>query len=264
MKSVNCNMPREPPTFLTLPLELRLEIYTHLLVLPPPPPPAKLSPTYRCSYATSHSPHSPSSSTTANAKPRLYPQILQANTQTHAEATPLIYTRNIFTPRPALLTVLPTLYDPTTHKTCSRRPVTAPHLASLIRRWHVRVRLDAPPPASWTRGAVANAFSHAEELTLEVWQATFMGGVGVETLRVFEGVRGVRKVRVIGLGNGMGFGGYARWLEGRMRKRLEIGGRGGRWEGICDNAGQGGEGEEGEGEYVPVDEMEERRLRGWS
>ncbi|KAG7288715.1 hypothetical protein NEMBOFW57_005071 [Staphylotrichum longicolle] len=48
-------MPHQPPTFLTLPLEIRLEIYAELLVLPPPAPVETQQATYRCSYSYSYS-----------------------------------------------------------------------------------------------------------------------------------------------------------------------------------------------------------------
>lgn len=86
-----------------------------------------------------------------------------------------------------------------------------------------------------------------------------MGGVGADMLRPFEAVRGVRRVRVRG-GGLAGFEGYVAWLRERMmistiRKDRRYGAEG------EEEGEREGEGEEEE--YVPRDEMEGRRLRGW-
>ncbi|KAH6630870.1 hypothetical protein B0J18DRAFT_114584 [Chaetomium sp. MPI-SDFR-AT-0129] len=169
-------MRHEPPTFLSLPVELRLEIYTHLLVLPPPPPPETLRVTYRCSYATSPSSTSP---TGTNTKPTLHPQILRVNSQTYYEALPILYGHNTFSAHPVHLTAQPTLYHPycnpcrpvstplglnyaprpkpttTTDGTPGRRGNTgtltpAPTNPNIkrIRRWHLRLRVDTPSSPS--------------------------------------------------------------------------------------------------------------------
>jgi hypothetical protein len=98
--------------------------------------------------------------------------------------------------------------------------------------------LDAP--AQQPRDKVTKAFTGAEELVIQPWQATFQGGVGVEMMRPFEGVRGVRRTEIKDVPPG--FEGYAAWLEKRMRLPV---------------------GEEGE-EYVCADEAERKRLGGWS
>ncbi|KAK4154610.1 hypothetical protein C8A00DRAFT_32647, partial [Chaetomidium leptoderma] len=207
-------MPRERPTLLNLPLELRLEIYTHLLVLPPPPPRETQQTIYRCSYA-----HSPTQNNTTTKrsqnKPTLHPQILAVNTQTHQEATPILYSHNTFAAHPIHLTTRPTLY----HPYCSPcKPVTTPNLRknpNQIKKWHLRLRLDVPPPTPtttpssssssnpppppWNKTTITTAFSNADSLTLDLWSGTFTGGVGVDVLRQFEGVRGVRRVRVVGM-----------------------------------------------------------------
>lgn len=79
------------------------------------------------------------------------------------------------------------------------------------------------------------------ELTLDVWQSSFWGGVGVRTLKGFEGVRGVGRVRVRGMLGG--FEGYREWLEGIMGEGVGV--------------------REGE-VYEGRDEEEVMRLRGWS
>lgn len=71
------------------------------------------------------------------------------------------------------------------------------------------MRLDVDHGFSKTQ--VSDAFSGAEELEIEVWQAMF-GAADLTALRLFEGVRGVMKAKVSGsVGRG-----YAAWLEGVM------------------------------------------------
>ncbi|KAK3308955.1 uncharacterized protein B0T15DRAFT_491500 [Chaetomium strumarium] len=235
-------MPRDRPTFLTLPLELRLDIYTHLLVLPPPPPPERQQPIYRCAH-----PYSPS----PEEKPTIHTQILLVNRQTNREATPLLYTLNTFTAHPALLTVAaaPTLLHFHHHavyrssKTLGIPSSSSSKWTKLIRKWNLRVRIDAAaPPPPWNRSQVSAAFSHAQELTLDLWSGAFSssssfsssmgmdghsgvvegegereGGRGADVLRLFEGVRGVRRVRVVGMVVvGGGLEGYVKWLTKRM------------------------------------------------
>ncbi|KAL2140919.1 hypothetical protein VTI28DRAFT_3068 [Corynascus sepedonium] len=335
-------MPREAPTFLTIPLEIRLEIYSHFLVLPEPPPPEILQTTHRCSFAASTSPGSLTTKT--NNRPTLYPQILRVNTQTYHEALPILYSQNIFSAHPVLLTAQPALYYPY----CSPcRPVITPlgvsYICSqsthtffgrgrtalattnpnikLIRKWHLRVRLDtaaaatgsfkktaparagslgqggnqaALSPTSPTAitsnsssssdslaahrqyqhrdvleleeeeeeeenddddeehekeeekdqsagpNPIAAAFSNADSLTLDLWQAgvhTVVAGLSGESgsgkggggrggeesapsppaaLRPFEDVRGVRHVHIVGATAGIEA--YVTWLRGRMMK----------------------------------------------
>ncbi|AEO62500.1 uncharacterized protein THITE_129549 [Thermothielavioides terrestris NRRL 8126] len=308
------------PSFLTLPLELRLEIYTHLLVLPPPPPPETLTTIYRCSHpytASSSSSQLPASDparseSTSEPEPTVHPQILRVNRQIHHEATPLLYTLNTFLAHPAAMTALPTLYShhhqhhhhhphsaPQSRTRSKTIPITTPpRLTNLITRWHVRLRLDAPPPPQapwWDRAAVARAFTGAEALTLEIeWGAAVPGGAAAEVLRVFEGVRGVRRVRIAGAA-GSGLEGYVAWLRARMmmrpggNKEAAVGvrqeGKGRGWGGETDGEGLGwkvdgdeeqdgdelredGNGnwdgdEDWDEEYVPADETERNMLRRW-
>lgn len=249
-------MPREhPPTFLTLPLELRLEVYKHLLTVPPPPSIRDQPTIYRCSWAAS--------SLAVHPAPKLYPQILRVNSQVNAEATPLLYGHNTFV---LSKSNLPSLFVP-----CGDYPpVTTPRLAALIRRWHLRLRMDppaalrqpsrprpqsqsqpqpgpeSPPPAEPEPETspldIPATFSHAEDLTLDLWRGTsgFLFGVGADVLRPFEQVRGVRRVHVESMV--YGFEGYVSWLAGVMKSR---------------------EGERVGEQYVPADEAEGKRLVGW-
>lgn len=78
-----------------------------------------------------------------------------------------------------------------------------------IRRWTLTVRLDTDP--RFGAAEVAAAFSGAESLRVEVWQAQYRAS-GLGVLRLFEGVRGVGEAWVRGSVEDR----YARWLERAM------------------------------------------------
>ncbi|KAK3359932.1 hypothetical protein B0T25DRAFT_564895 [Lasiosphaeria hispida] len=250
-------------SLLSLPLEIRLEVYNLLLTLPSPastePKPVK--------HSHSYSHHSPKKKQqdliqvqvpepTPRPGAKLHPAILSVCNQTYTEAVHTLYRLNRFVADCALLTAVPRLRS-------WYPPVPPSPLTTQIRRWHIRIRLDSPPP--WPAATVAAAFTNAEELVLDLWQATFMGGVGADVLRRFEGVRGVRRPRV--LGTPPGFEGYVAWLVALMKMPVLDGwreGRTGEGEGLDerDGVGEGGEFER-YGGYVCVEEGERRRLRGW-
>ncbi|KAK0614293.1 hypothetical protein B0T14DRAFT_570245 [Immersiella caudata] len=240
--------PKQPPLLL-LPAELRLQIYTHLLLLPPILP-ASLPPSnipasrllcfefllrslpYPTSvYPPLPEPGRPCSLPEGKKKEgKLHLNILYVCRKIYTEAVGVFYGRNIFFADEILLTALPRL-----------RPWFAPVMGEgggRVRRWHLRLRLDTHAP--WPVEKVTQAFTGVEELVVQVWQATFLGGVGADTLRLFEGVRGVRRAEIKDAPPG--FEGYTAWLEKRMRLLM---------------------GEEGE-EYVCEDEAERKRLDGWS
>ena len=194
---------------LTLPFEIRLEIYSYLLLLP----------------------SSPRDHRVPQDDARVHPALLATCAQVHAEAMPLLYSANTFQAHYSLLTSLPRLR-------ASLRPVTQARPLAHIRRWWMRIRLDAG--CLFTEAAVTAAFTGMDEVVLDIWQTTFWGGAGVGPLERFEAVRGVRKVRV--LGSTTGFEGYLRWLAQSMTAPVgrEV------------------------AKYIPVDETERKRLRGWS
>lgn len=169
--------------FLTLPLELRLQIYSYLLHLPPPTP---------LSSPTIHAP------------------ILLTNHLIHAEATPLLYAENTFIAHPSMLTSFPRLrsYYP---------PIRCAEPVRLIRRYHLTVRLDCDLP--FTKEAATEAFSGIEALELYLVQSVFLG-VGGTNLRAFEGVRGVG--RVVITGSTTGIEGYVEWLRGVMQSERGV------------------------------------------
>lgn len=161
---------------LTLPYELRQEIYSHLLTLTTP------------------------TSTT------LYPQILSTCTQIHDEALPLLYKSNTFTAHPSLLASFPRL-------TPTSPPIASSRHAALVTHLKVLIRLDAG--AAFTNSRATRELSSLEELTVECRQSAY-GVAGPQALRLFEGVRGVRRARVVG--STTGFDEYAKWLEGIMMR----------------------------------------------
>lgn len=183
--------------FLDLSLELREQIYHYLLRHPPPDP------------------HSPDTLTTAPTT--LHPAILAVNKQIYLEALPILYAHNTFRSHPTLLTSFPSLHSPTAAAGAANNNLypqisqsTCPGV-QLIRRWYLKARLDCGP--FWTAERITEAFTGVDELTVEVWQSMYAGGGG-EVLRLFRGVRGVKRVRIWGSTTGVER--YVRWLEGVM------------------------------------------------
>ncbi|KFZ15692.1 hypothetical protein V502_05453 [Pseudogymnoascus sp. VKM F-4520 (FW-2644)] len=181
--------------FLAFPGEIRNHIYTFLLVVPPP-----------------------STTTALGETPPIHPEILRVNKQVHHEALPFLYMQNTFIAHPIRLYRFPQL----------RRwidPVLAPNLMALIRRYHVFVRLECD--AGFSAEAARDAFSGIEELTVEVFESQFKGS-GNGVLRLFEGVRRVRRARVFGsIGQ---WPEYVAWLQSKMMSNegSELLGSGGR------------------------------------
>ncbi|KAK5657281.1 hypothetical protein OQA88_3343 [Cercophora sp. LCS_1] len=107
-------MPSPPkgPTLLTLPLELRFQIYTHLLVLPTTPTAFDYTTALYSLYSspTTSSLHHPSASRRDDdTPPRIYPAVLRVCRQTHAEAIPVLYRLNTFLADDMLLSAVPRL-----------------------------------------------------------------------------------------------------------------------------------------------------------
>ena len=167
-------------TFLDLPGEIRNQIYHQLLILPDISTPRRLG------------------------DPPLYPRLLEVCRMVHEEGKQILYGSNVFLAHPNLLTGLPRLrlyYD----------TVRAKPLISLIRRFHIRVRLDCDPNFSATKAE--NAFSGVEELTVEVFQAQYRSS-NYKVLKLFEGVRGIQKASIYG--SVTGFPEYVSWLQDAM------------------------------------------------
>ncbi|KAF1982443.1 hypothetical protein K402DRAFT_319870, partial [Aulographum hederae CBS 113979] len=181
--------------FLSLPPEIRLEIYAYLLILQ----------SEEVSYFRRISARDHQSSRIL--KTPLHPSILLVCHQTAHEATPVLYRQNSFCAHPTLLGHLPFLLSP-------GRPVTSPRCAQLIRRWHLHVRLDCD--ARYTDSEVTETFTGADELEIEVWQSQYGGVSPKAVLSLFCEVRGVKRPKVMGsLSDNV-----KQWLENRMKKPI--------------------------------------------
>jgi hypothetical protein len=167
------------------PGEIRNQIYQQLLIVPPLSVPRLLG------------------------DPPIYPQILAVCHKAHEEARQILYSCNTFLAHPNLLSSMPRLrlyYD----------TISSPTLISLIQRYHIRVRLDCDPNFSLKKAT--DAFTGVEELTIEVFQAQF-GSSDYKVLRLFEGIRGVKRAKVYG--SVTAFPEYVEWLETTLVKPKE-------------------------------------------
>ncbi|XMA15247.1 hypothetical protein WAI453_008038 [Rhynchosporium graminicola] len=168
-------------SFTDLPGEIRNSIYNHLLILPSLSTPRLLG------------------------DPPLYPQILSVCRQVYKEGKQILYGCNTFLAHPSLLGEMPRLrlYYMTIHKRS---------LISLIRRYHIRIRLDCDP--NFSADKATQSFTGVEELSIEVSQAQF-GSSNYKVLRLFEGIRSVKRARIYG--SVTAFPEYVRWLQGSMK-----------------------------------------------
>ncbi|KAJ2906610.1 hypothetical protein MKZ38_000865 [Zalerion maritima] len=207
-----------PITFLTLPLEIRLQIYSNLLVLP--------SHNQGAAYSASDIP-------TSEKRAEIQSNILRTCRQACNEAAPLLYRGNMWLAHPTLLTGLPRLrphFGPVVQTSAYRFFKNNPGVESAADgddskgekrpnggngRWHVRVRLDCDPP--WTADQLAEAFSGADELYIQLWQTAYKGA-GPRVAMLFEKIRGVRVARVDG--STYAFRHYANHLENVMQLPL--------------------------------------------
>ncbi|OMP83705.1 hypothetical protein BK809_0005086 [Diplodia seriata] len=181
--------------FLRLPGELRNEIYEMLLT----PPDLTQQQRRAASYHSSACRDLP--------KADIHPAILSTCKQIHDEATLILYARNTFSAHGSLLTKMPFLIEPS-------KPILRNSVSSQIRNWRVSIRLDTDP--FFTAQDVAAAFSGAESLEVDCWQAQFEA-CDYSVLRLFEEVRGVGSVRVTGSVEP----GFAHWLELVMESPIE-------------------------------------------
>ncbi|KAI0167006.1 hypothetical protein GGR52DRAFT_574969 [Hypoxylon sp. FL1284] len=210
--------PPPPPTLVSLPPEIRHEILKHLLILPsekPVPHSEEEEKAEQQDDAKKEEQDQEDASHTYRQRPGLlHPAILRACRQLYAEARPLLYRGNAFAAHGTLLTALPRLRP-------AFRPVADAAAAAEVSRFRVRVRLDAEP--AYDAAAAASHLSGKEEVVLEAVANAFrVDGdeeetSGIEVLRLFEGVRGVRRASVVLVDGALaGFEGYARWLENAM------------------------------------------------
>lgn len=176
-----------PLTFLDLPGEIRNHIYQLLLVIPSISIPRPLG-----------------------SDPHIYPQILSVCRRVHDEAEQILYGSNVFIAHPNLLTGLPRLRWK--HDT-----ISSSKLISIIKKYYIIVRLDCDP--NFSAKKAEEAFSEVDELTIRVEQSAFRGS-DYKVLRLFEGVRGVKKVRIYG--SVTGFPAYVEWLQGVMMTPMNV------------------------------------------
>ncbi|KAI7622971.1 hypothetical protein KC343_g439 [Hortaea werneckii] len=146
---------------LSLPPELRNEIWRYLLVLHPSSP----SPN---SNAIDRKPPPPPSPP-ASGQPHICANVLRTCKQASTEATPILYGENTFNAHPSLLATLPSLLLSTLPVRLVRPPVTHPRVVRLIRKFSLHVRLDTDP--RFTSAQAEESFNGVDELEVEVFQA---------------------------------------------------------------------------------------------
>lgn len=137
---------------------------------------------------------------------RFCANVLRTCKQINLEGTPILYGENIFSAHTNLLATLPAFLLQVQPSRVPLRPVVCPRVAKLIRRFHVFVRLDTDP--RYSKRQVEESFNGVEELQIDVFQAMYASS-DFSVLRLFEGVRGVGKVTIMG---SLGDGKYADWL----------------------------------------------------
>lgn len=137
----------------------------------------------------------------------LSPNILLASKRTRAEGLTILYGENLFQAHPSYLASMLFALDPS-------RTVNSPICLSLIRRFHVRVRLDCD--TFYNKGDVKRVFDGADVLEVEVFRSSWGVG-GYEALEGYRGIRGVREARV----HGSLPAPTARWLEACMQRQGE-------------------------------------------
>lgn len=175
-----------PFPFLELPGEIRNQILRLLL-------------THRTPILTRNAHQlSPPKPTSMN----LSPNVLLACKRTYAEGLPILYSENTFQAHPSYLASVLFALDPA-------RTVTSVLCLNLIRRFHVRVRLDCD--TFYKKEDVRRVFDGADVLEVEVFRSSWGVG-GYEALEGYRDVRGVRKARVHGSLPAL----TARWLEACM------------------------------------------------
>lgn len=179
---------------LMLPAELRNTIYSYILV----------QPSGLCED------RSLPGSSPSTARRRFCANILLTCKQINEEGSPILYGQNIFAADASLLAEWPFLLLNLRSRHRLAKPVYLSRPRSMIRRYHISIRLDTDP--RFDRKRLQESFSSAEELEVQVSQAMY-GGCDFSVLELFEDIRGIGKARVVG---SIGDGRYAAWLEASM------------------------------------------------
>ncbi|KAK4695800.1 hypothetical protein P7C71_g2008, partial [Lecanoromycetidae sp. Uapishka_2] len=134
----------------------------------------------------------------------LSPGVLLASWRTYYEGLSILYGENTFQAHPSYLTSIVFAMEPTL--------TVAPHHVSMVRRFHIRVRLDCD--TYYDSEKVKEVFTGADELEVELFRASWGMG-GYDSLDGFVGIRGVRRARVHGSVGPK----FARWLEDCMESK---------------------------------------------
>ena len=135
----------------------------------------------------------------------LSPDILLASKRAYADAIHILYGENTFQAHPQYLASSVFAIDPT-------RLVTAVHCIKLIKRWHVRVRLDCD--LYYQPEDLRACFDGCDSLEVEVFRSSWGKG-DYEALTGFQRVRGVKRACVHGsVGEA-----FAKYLETCMMNR---------------------------------------------
>lgn len=145
-------------------------------------------------------------------KTRFCANVLRTCKQINAEGTPILYGKNIFVAHSSLLADLPKFLlrqQPSRHLIHTQ--IKAQRVRSLIKRYFIHVRLDIDPRFSSRQ--LEESFNDIDELHIEVFQAMY-GSCDFSVLKLFEGVRGIGKVKIEG---SLGDRKYASWLTETMQ-----------------------------------------------
>ena len=201
------------PAILTLPLEIRLQIFGYLLTL-------TTLPIYRDSLPSS--------------RPLIHPAILQVCRQTNTEATPLLYLQNTFIVlQPALQRpALEPLKRTDLEASCPSEPAYGIHLRRHMKpvplsvaqkhgawRFLLQWRMDRATGGASVDGEASNAMrkilSGADAVTVQMLLAdALFVSPKPEALRMLETVRGVAEVEMKAVAPKIEA--YATWLRGAM------------------------------------------------
>jgi hypothetical protein len=142
---------------------------------------------------------------------RFCANVLRTCKQINAEGTPILYGENIFSAHRNLLATLPSFVLDLRSEPICCRPVLSMRVAKLIRRFHVFVRLDTDP--RYSPRQVEESFSGVDDLHIDVFQSMY-GSCDFSVLSLFEGVRGVKRVKIDG---SLGDRRYANWLADTIK-----------------------------------------------
>ncbi|KAL9603044.1 MAG: hypothetical protein Q9219_001408 [cf. Caloplaca sp. 3 TL-2023] len=116
----------------------------------------------------------------------LSPNICLVSRVLYAESSSILYGENTFQAHPTFLANAAFAIDP-------ERAIVSARCISMVRKWHIRVRLDCD--SYYEPEDIARMFVGAEDLEIEVFRASW--GVGNhDVLNAFSRIRGVTRAKV--------------------------------------------------------------------